>query len=83
MAIIPRLLLLSAAESGALTRLAPQYTPFSSFFWNFVVLFILQLFCFLIYDCVLYPYFLTPLRELPQPNVSSLFKCWPLTCADN
>lgn len=72
MAITSRLLLLlSAAESGALTRLAPQYAPFSSFFWNFAVLFVLQLFCFLLYDCVLYPYFLTPLRELPQPKVST------------
>ena len=70
MAITSRLLLLSAAESGTLTSFAPQYVPFSSYFWNFAVLFVLQLFCFLLYDCVLYPYFLTPLRELPEPKVS-------------
>lgn len=82
MSITSRLLLVSLAESAALTRLAPQYAPFSSFFWNFAVLFVFQLFSFLLYDCILYPYFLTPLRELPEPKVRYDFLVEPLLCTD-
>lgn len=71
MAIHKRVLLLSAC---ALTFFGKKYAPESpltqgGFIKSVVVLFAVQYFLRSFYGVVVYPFFLSPLRHLPQPPV--------------
>jgi hypothetical protein len=51
-------------------RYAPQIALFPrSYFWNITTLFLLQVFAQLVWQIIVYPLFLSPLRHLPQPPV--------------
>jgi len=62
----------SAIEVTVLTRLAPGYAPFTSFVANFTALFIIQAIARLAYYAAIYPFYRSPLRDLPGPKVDTL-----------
>lgn len=67
---LPPILLSSAIASVFLNRVAPSYAPVTSHVGNFLILLIGQLSLFLTWKVVIWPKFLSPLRNLPQPKVS-------------
>ncbi|KAF2434205.1 cytochrome P450 [Tothia fuscella] len=70
--------LASIAGAVFLTRIVPQYAPFSSLFLTFFVLFISQFTTWFAWACVLWPKYFSPLNKLPQPKESSfLFGQFP------
>lgn len=54
--------------SFALVQFAPQYSVSQSLIWTAVSIFILEWFVYELYDVIVYPKFLSPLRHLPQPS---------------
>lgn len=71
MTIAKRALLLS---SCALTFFSARYAPESpftqgSYVKTVLVLFVIQYFAQAFYKVLIYPFFLSPLRHLPQPSV--------------
>ena len=61
-------------SSCALTFFSKKYAPESpftqgSYAWTIFVLFAIQYFAQAFYNIIIYPYFLSPLRHLPQPPV--------------
>jgi hypothetical protein len=74
MAVLPKraLLLSSAALTFFGFRYAPGALLFAdSYFWNVAALFALQYFAQVVWQVIVYPLFLSPLRHLPQPPVSA------------
>jgi hypothetical protein len=70
MAIPKRALLLSSCALTLFSsRYAPQVALFRSYFWNITSLFLLQWLAQSVWQIIVYPLFLSPLRHLPQPPV--------------
>ncbi|KAF2638658.1 cytochrome P450 [Massarina eburnea CBS 473.64] len=65
-------LLISAAITWFTFRYAPETALSSSFAWNVVALFTFQLLARFSWHTLIYPFFLSPLRNLPQPPGASL-----------
>jgi len=63
--------LVSAIEATVLTRLAPGYAPFTSFVSNFTVLFVIQAIARFTYYVMIYPFYRSPLRDIPEPQVDT------------
>jgi hypothetical protein len=77
MAIPKRALLLS---SCALTFFSARYAPKllvknGSYVWSIAMLFLLQYFAQVFWKVLIYPFFLSPLRHLPQPPVGLCVSC--------
>ncbi|KAH7057107.1 cytochrome P450 [Macrophomina phaseolina] len=69
MAPTSALALASAAESVILGRYAPSpYIISNSVFTRTAILFSIQLLLWYTWSCLIYPYFFSPLRHLPQPK---------------
>jgi hypothetical protein len=64
-----RTLLVSLVGSVLLTRFAPQHAPFASWFLNFLTFYIPIVSTVLVAKAFVYPYLLSPLRDLPMPKV--------------
>jgi hypothetical protein len=50
-------------------RYAPTYSLWGSFSWTASALFTVQLLALATYEIILYPKFLSPLRDIPSPPV--------------
>ncbi|KAL9621780.1 MAG: hypothetical protein Q9160_003752 [Pyrenula sp. 1 TL-2023] len=61
----------AAVGSFALIQFAPQYSVSNSVVWTAVSIFILESLAYELYDVIIYPKFLSPLRHLPQPGGAS------------
>lgn len=71
MSTITQFLAASAAASVVLGRYAPEYTLGQSYLLTAIAFFFGQFFVWATYKVVIYPKFLSPLRNLPQPSVST------------
>lgn len=60
----------SLLGSALSVRFLPEYTVSASYAKTFWVLFFVQILCAQVYRMIIWPFFLTPLRHLPSPNVS-------------
>ncbi|OAL38606.1 hypothetical protein AYO20_02256 [Fonsecaea nubica] len=56
---------LSLAGSVLLVRFAPQYSIFQSYTWTASVIFLFQAFIWAVYVIFIYPFYTSPLRNLP------------------
>lgn len=65
------LLLAALAESIIASLLFPQQLPKYTLPYLFLQLYSLQLAILAIYNVLIYPFFLSPLRHLPKPKVPS------------
>jgi len=65
---LPALTLASAAESFIITLAIPQYLPRNPFVWIFVRTIAVNLAIYAVYRLFIYPFFISPLRHLPQPK---------------
>ena len=63
----------STVGSYVLTRLVPQYGPGLGFKWTAALLFLLQWLTYGFYVVVIYPRFISPFRNLPEPQDSSFW----------
>lgn len=68
-ATIPLAVLAAAVEAFVITLLLPQYLPHNPFVWTLIRTTALNLGLVAIYQVFIWPFFLTPLRHLPQPSV--------------
>jgi hypothetical protein len=68
--------LVSLVGSVLLTRLAPQYAPFAAWFINFLALYIPIFGTVLVAKAFVYPFLLSPLRNLPMPEVRTATQIW-------
>ena len=59
----------SLAGSFGLVRLAPQYSPSRYFIATFVLVFLGEIIAAIIWQAILWPRFISPLRHLPEPPV--------------
>lgn len=62
----------SLIATSLIAFLAPEHIITSLLVRNFVLLFLLQAFFISIYQVILYPKLLSPLRNLPRPSVSRI-----------
>ena len=65
--------LASAGGAFALVKFAPAYSLHESYFQTFFVLLVAVSIAAIFYAIILYPYFFSPFRHLPQPSVSRLW----------
>ena len=68
---LPVIGLAAAAEAFAITIFLPQYLPHNPFVWTLIRTTSLNFGLYILYQLVIYPYFLSPLRHLPGPGVST------------
>ena len=69
MGMIKKILLTSAVEAVALSRLAPTLSPFQSLLGTFATLFFVQFSVWAVYAVFIYPLYLSPLLDIPEPKV--------------
>lgn len=62
--------LTSLTATSLIALLAPDYLIASSLLRTLVALFLAQISLISFYQVILYPHFLSPLRNLPHPSVS-------------
>jgi cytochrome P450 len=63
----------SSAAALLLNRYAPRFTIAQSFKWTALVLFLTQWLVYGIYAVIIYPHFVSPLRDLPEPKDNDYF----------
>ena len=64
----------SLAGSFGLLRLAPQYSPSSYFVATFLLVFLVECIAAIVWQAIIWPRFISPLRNLPEPPVSTTFE---------
>jgi hypothetical protein len=69
---VPLLFLSAAGEAFAISLLFPQYLPHNPFVWTLIRTTAANVTLYVIYHVFIWPFFLTPLRHLPQPGVRPL-----------
>ncbi|KAF2402949.1 putative P450 monooxygenase [Trichodelitschia bisporula] len=68
--IVPVLILTAAAEAFALTLLIPEHLPPHPFVWTLIRTSALNVGLYTLWTVFIYPFFVSPLRHLPQPKGS-------------
>jgi hypothetical protein len=63
--------LLSLVAAGILVTLKPEYSLWQSYAWTAAAFLSIILVCRFVYNAILYPNYLTPLKYLPTPLVSA------------
>lgn len=66
---INRIVIASVLGAITLTRQLPQYAPFKSYIANFLAFLLPQLLCLLIWTAFLWPFYFSPLKNVPEPKV--------------
>ena len=70
MGILSKIFAASVLGSLVLTKRFPQYSPLASGLGTFFVLFLVQFALAAFWQVLIYPYYVSPLRHLPEPKVS-------------
>ena len=64
----------SLGGSFGLLRLAPQYSPSTSFIGTCLLVFLAECIAAITWQAIIWPRFISPLRHLPEPAVRSTFE---------
>lgn len=70
MSTLKKLILVAAAEAFLILRFAPDVSPSQSTFGLAAILWFAQAFVWATYKTIIYPYYLSPLKDIPGPKVS-------------
>lgn len=62
----------SVVSSVLLVNFAPQYSICQSYYWTAITVFLSQCLVYVVYAVVIYPRYLSPLRDLPMPKVRNI-----------